>query len=136
MVSTQRLTEQQAWELLREWQEELRLLDWNIKLRITRFIAPRHGHVRICESKQCAYIGILDPSVERNEMEPLDMELALLHELLHVQFASFMQREKKTHKDVVQEQAIHKISLHMLKMKREMRALRSELFNRRIRRTA
>jgi hypothetical protein len=124
MLDTRRLTLEQASELLREWQEELRLLDWNIKLRITREIAPRHGHVRICESKQCAYIGILDPSAALQEMEPLDMELALVHELLHIQLAAFMQREKKTHKDIVQEQAIHKLSQHLVRMKREMRELR------------
>lgn len=122
MPSTHRLTLQEATELLREWQGELRLQDWNIKLTIAPEIAPRHGHVRICESKQCAYIKILDPSAAREEMEPLDMELAIVHELLHVQLAAFMQREKKTHKDIVQEQCIHKISQHLLRMKRELRA--------------
>lgn len=125
MFSTQRLTEQQAWELLREWQEELRLQDWNIKLRITREIAPRHGYASICETKTCAYIRLLDPVAALVEMEPLDMELALVHELLHVQLAAFMQREKKTHQDIIQEQAIHKLSLHLVRMKREMRELRT-----------
>jgi hypothetical protein len=126
MLDTRRLTFEQASELLREWQEEFRIVDWNIKLEITRAIAPRHGHVRICEVKTCAYIRLLDPAVALREMEPLDMEQELVHELLHIQLAAFMQREKKTHKDIVQEQAIHKLSQHLVRMKREMRELREK----------
>jgi hypothetical protein len=121
MFDTRRLTPEQASGLLREWQEEFRLLDWNLSLEITRTIAPDHGRVRICEAKQCAKIRILDPSVALIQMEPLDQELAIVHELLHVQLAAFMQREKKTHRDIVQEQAIHKLSQHLVRMKRELR---------------
>lgn len=121
MLDTRRLTLEQATELLREWQGEL-APGWNLKLRITREIAPRHGHVRICEPKTCAYIRILDPSAAVEECEPLDMEVALVHELLHIQFAAFIQRDKRSHKDIVQEQAIHKQSILLVSMKRQLRA--------------
>lgn len=122
VLSTQRLALDQALALLREWQEDLRLIDWHIKLSITPAMAPRHGHVRICEPRQCAYIRLLDHSAAIVECEPLDMEVALVHELLHIHFAAFIQRDKRTHKDVIQEQSIHKQSILLVSMKRQLRA--------------
>jgi hypothetical protein len=124
-ADTRRLTDQQIPALLREWRRELRLLnDWTIDVVITHEIAPRHGHVRVAREKTCAYIRLLDPGAANySEMEPLDMEVALVHELLHVALRSISKPEG-THEDTIQEQAINRLSQRLVAMKRELRKMR------------
>lgn len=125
-MDTRRLTEEQATALLREWQKEFRLADWNIQLAIRRKPElTRHGDVNLVEGKKCAFIRLLHPDdADPKEMEPLDMEVALVHELQHVSLVAFEIGDR--HDDVVQEQAIHMNSQLFVRMKREVRDLRAK----------
>jgi hypothetical protein len=126
MHDTRRVTEEQAIALLREWQEEFRLCDWNLQLAIRRKPElKRHGDIRIGEGKICAFIRLLHADdADPLEMEPLDHELTIVHEAIHVALAPFIASNE--HLDVVQEQAIHRLSQAFVRMKRELRLLRAK----------
>lgn len=125
-MDTRRLTEEQALTLLREWQQEFRLRDWHLQLALRRRPElTRHGDVNIAEGKICAFIRLLHPDdADPLEMEPLDMELTIVHEAIHVALAPFVIANE--HLDTVQEQAIHRLSQAFVRMKRELRDLRAK----------
>ena len=54
-------------------------------------------------------------------IEPYDMAVHLVHELLHLHFASFMNDDENSLIHVAQEQAIEDIARALVKLKRDMR---------------
>lgn len=116
-------TELQA--LCREWQQILRLEDWDIEVRLTRnheFPDKYHGgdcHVFV--EKQCARIRIL-PEGDRlpDVMAPYDQEIDLVHEILHVAFKQSQPEIDDASPHWQQhERAIHRVSEALVGLKRE-----------------
>lgn len=104
------LTQEQLEEQLVYWQKVLRLQDWRIKARILRerdFCNPgSQGECDWSLSTKTAIIRILDPVDYSPDCAwPQDIEQVLVHELLHLHFASF-DAESSTAERVAQEQAI------------------------------
>lgn len=86
------LTQEELNESLIYWQDKLRLNDWIIELKLKRARNMREdcaGSVNWTLSKKMASISILD-SIDYPEdvMGVQDMENTLIHELLHLHFAS------------------------------------------------
>jgi hypothetical protein len=122
-LHTRRVNYDQALQLLREWQRDIGLRDWTLRLEITRSIAPWHGNFIACEKKTCALVQLLCPTAaDETEIEPLDHEVALVHELHHVKLG--IKHPRDSHLDILEEQAIHQLSKCMVAMKRELRKLR------------
>lgn len=75
--------------LCEQWQRNLRLQDWDIviKLRPFREMIDCRGETRYNLEKKAAIITLLDPNDhDGNEDFPYDMELTLVHEMLHLHF--------------------------------------------------
>jgi hypothetical protein len=107
------------------WKSELPLRDWDIKFDVRRAwdMGGDHGRVEVLEVKRCAFIQLLDPrDANPMEMQPYDMEVTLVHELLHCCFAPFLREDISEHEDVCQEQAVHGMSLALVAMRRKFEA--------------
>jgi len=84
---------QQAEMMCREWQQRLRLRDWDVTVEVARqhHEALRGGSVGACKSDPTAmeaHIVLLDP-VDIDSVDPAypscrDQERVLVHELLHM----------------------------------------------------
>lgn len=110
------------------WKNDiLPLKDWDIQCDFRRSWEMKsngdHGNVEIVEVKRAAFIKLLDPrDADPNEMQRYDPEIALVHELLHCCFAPFTREEIDEHWDIVQEQAVHAMSLALVALRRRFRA--------------
>jgi len=81
-------------DLCRKWQRTLRLQDWFVTVSYARFRELTDGaqaNVAINFEKRAAQIRIMEPSdyPTTDIIAPQDIEQALVHELLHLHFASF-----------------------------------------------
>lgn len=119
------LTEDELREKCVEWQKILRLQDWIITILITRErhmgCSSRIAEIEAKLPKRMATIRILDPiDYPTGLSEDQDMELSLVHELLHIHlFPLFADREDEM-RMVAEEQAIEAISrglIHLSRMK-------------------
>jgi hypothetical protein len=118
------LTEKQLQEKARYWQEVLRLRDWDLivkKENKKSFDDSTEGNCEFLVSSKCAYIRILnEDDYPDDSWVPQDMELTLVHELLHLHFAQI-----REHSDSVplyedfEEQAISAISEALVKVHRK-----------------
>lgn len=107
-----------------EWQKVLKLQDWIISVFVFRerdFSDPgRAAEIIMQLPKRMATIRILDPlDYPSNLVELQDMELALVHELLHLHFLPLRENgdiEGLHH--VMEEQAIEAISRGLVFLKR------------------
>lgn len=106
-----------------EWQKVLRLQDWIVDVGISRSRNMKmercQAEIEPCLPKRMASIRILDPvDYPRDSAEPQDMELSLVHELLHIHlFPLFADREDEM-RMVAEEQAIEAISRGLIALKR------------------
>lgn len=104
------MTEQKANELFQKWVKILQLESWDIRFQWC--VRERDMHLRdslgcvdfIHESRQ-AIIQMLDPVDFDNDLFTYDYEKTLVHELLHLKFASLDSsgdplRDKLTHQMV------------------------------------
>jgi hypothetical protein len=118
------LTLEQAEALCLEWQRTLRLQDWQIKVKIARGngLDLPEGIQGRCEwviKRRSAFIRLLDPvDWDKTCLWPQDMEVTLVHELLHLHMAPFDEFKVGTPKDVAVEQAIVAISNALVTLKR------------------
>jgi hypothetical protein len=107
-----------------EWQKILRLQDWIINLRICRerdmSESDRNAEIEANLPKRMATIRILDPiDYPPGLVEEQDMELSLVHELLHIHlFPLFADREDEM-RMVAEEQAIEAISRGLIELHRK-----------------
>lgn len=111
--------------LLEEYKHDLGLENWTIGLAIRRSLelGDRHGHVSLLEKKTQAFIRLLDPvDADPLELVAYDMEIALVHELCHCALAPFIYVDEGSHEDIVQEQAINRMSISIVSAKRSLRA--------------
>ena len=116
------LTADELQVLCKEWQDRLRLNEWDIVVNIYRArefynegcIGENTWELRKAES----IIRILDPvDYPENTRFPLDMEQVLVHELLHLLFAPFEPNDKTLQHDFM-EQTIDRLAKVLVDMKR------------------
>ena len=119
-----RLTQHDLQILCWQWQEKLRLQDWDVAVVVARERdfenANCAAEVRIHEAKRRAILRILDPQDDEPRdhwpHSDLDQERSIVHELLHVLFRPLHIREKD---ETAEEQVIHSLSCLLVKLKRE-----------------
>lgn len=109
-------------DLCAEWQRELRLQDWDVVAQYRRGHAMRdpdnQGECAWLPHKKLATIYILDPAdYPPDASRPQDVELTLVHELLHLHFAPFV-AERDSAEDIAQEVAIDQIARALVALKR------------------
>ncbi|MEE9594253.1 MAG: hypothetical protein V3V92_02530 [Candidatus Hydrothermarchaeales archaeon] len=85
------LSSRDAERLVKQWQKVLRLDDWRITVKICRSmdIAGTLGAVRILKQSKEAKMQLLDPIDFSDPDSPHDMEVTLVHELLHLSTDAF-----------------------------------------------
>jgi hypothetical protein len=121
-MTTTDVTELQA--LCREWQERLNLTNWTINVEIKRYHEMPDEWGGSCDYKPVnldAWIYLLHPGdTEGMElMRPFDMEKMLVHELLHIHFSAFFEKEPGLI-HVAQEQTIEQIARALVRLKRQI----------------
>ena len=110
-----------AW--LNYWQEELRLRDWTIEVSVVRessLIKEDKGYVGFCSHNtqhRQAFIRLLHPN-DYAAGKVCDIEVTLVHELIHVQFAPFEYKEVGSLEWLSQEQTINTLSFLLVQLKR------------------
>lgn len=99
-----------------EWQKILRLQDWIVDVKICRErdmkLNDCYAECELNLKKKMAHIRILDP-IDFPPDDEQDMELSLVHELLHLHFSPL----SVDGKDIEEEQAIEAISQGLLRVK-------------------
>lgn len=118
------LSEEQLQVLCSEWQRVLRLQDWLVVVRIVRKRDMKFdnsaGEAGWTPDRRDAIIRILDPlDYEPTRIYEQDMELSLVHELLHLHFALISYKDD-TIEDTLQEQALHAIADGLVGLKRRL----------------
>ncbi|GIO36211.1 hypothetical protein J41TS12_10720 [Paenibacillus antibioticophila] len=113
------LTEEELRIRCTEWQKILRLQDWIVVLEIKRGRdMPINNVCGSCSwelTQKMAAISILDPiDYPPDSIAPNDMELTLVHELLHLHFCSI----EPDGASVAGEQAIESISWGLIALAR------------------
>lgn len=108
-------------ERLAYWQKVLRLQDWDIQIEIARmpqFTSPdRAAEIHIHYTHKRAFIRILDPEDYSYNMvpwDPQDMEMSLVHELMHIYF--YPAQDHMTYHEL--EQAVHSLATAFVGMER------------------
>jgi hypothetical protein len=105
------------------WQEKLRLQDWEIKCFIKRaadmMLENSQGAIDwVLQSKQ-ANIHILNPIDYPSETWAQDMEKTLVHELIHLHYASFTNDiERGSIEHAFMEQSIDLLAVSLVNLKR------------------
>lgn len=120
------LTLEQLQEKCREWQEILRMQDWDFLLKIKRsFDMPVQDACGACNTllaKRSVVIKIMDPNdFDPDIVEPFDMEETLIHEMLHAlvwQFESEESNKRGSLEWAAKEQTIDFIAKALVKLKR------------------
>ena len=116
------MTNEQLQALCREWQQVLRLQDWDVRCK---FVRQREmtdsgcaGECRFQLEKKQAVIYVIDPiDWPPNCAWPQDVEKTLVHELLHLHMAPF-QPSHDTLEHVMMEQAIESIATGLVRLRR------------------
>lgn len=124
------LTEEELRTKCAEWQKILRLQDWNVVLKIRRGRdMPIHNVCGSCSwelTQKMAAINILDPiDYPPDAIAPNDMELTLVHELLHLHFCPV----EPDGASVAGEQAIESISWGLISLARRGGETKNEDFD-------
>lgn len=110
-------------ETCEQWQETLRLQDWDVTIRLTRANEMHGIEVQgecgfIFATKEAA-IRILDPQdFDEGLAFGMDVEKVVVHELLHLHFAGWQEKEPKRICPVVGEQAIDRLAKVLVSLSR------------------
>lgn len=115
--------EQEANEACHDWQERLRLQDWDVKVQIAResqFTDDNRGCDGEClqiRSVKNAHIRIVDPADYHGRLPTVecDHEHFLVHELLHLHFGEL---NSNAHETEVLEQGINSLAKAIVALKR------------------
>ena len=106
-----------------EWQRELRLQHWEIAVKIARECEfetkNAQGECRWTLSTAQATIKIIDSVDYPSSPFKQDMEKTLVHELLHLHFASFDETKNGSLEEVMLERCIDHISKALVNLKRK-----------------
>ena len=103
-------------EKIRVWQRRLKLEDWRVSVVMTRRadLKPRTlGGIRWDKGKKSATMSVLDPSEYRLPFRAMldDMELTVVHELVHLELASLPRSEASRS---IEERAVNGIAESLL----------------------
>lgn len=119
-MSENNADEQTLRGLCSEWQERLRLQDWDIFTEICRardLPSGVAGHNKIDLLKKKSVIAVLaEADHDPNSAWPYDVEKTLVHELLHLHFETNCEITEAQH--VAFEQGIDILSRVLVNMKR------------------
>lgn len=109
-------------DLCREWQERLRLEHWDVALRVARvkeFKHPCNAESYITLDQALCAILIIDQTDYPETPFKRDMEVDVVHELLHLHFQPFDNFEHDSLEHTMLERAIDHIAKALVKLKRE-----------------
>lgn len=105
-----------------EWQERLALQNWNICFRLCKLndldLKNVDGENSWTRSNMTSIIDILKYGEVNNDCFPYDMELVLVHELLHLHFA-VLWPDNGAEEETEGEQSIEFIAKTLVQLKRE-----------------
>ncbi|WP_416149421.1 hypothetical protein ACM26V_00025 [Salipaludibacillus sp. HK11] len=123
------LTEDQLNERAAYWQKVLGLQDWDVQVKKARaeaFDGDREGECEYLSNSKTARIRILDEShYPTDAWDEQDMELTLVHELLHLHFSAIRDLAYELdHYVMFEEQAINKMSQALVHLERTNKAER------------
>lgn len=114
------LTQKQLQKRLKYWQKVLRLQDWKLDVSIST-IKEMDGFaadIRRIEAIKQAKIRVMGPNeTQADHWVPLDMELLLVHELVHLHYETT--HDKKRHEVVRIEQGVESISEALIALERK-----------------
>ena len=105
-----------------EWQNILHLQAWDIVVKICRSgefedkdcVGENLWDLRVCKS----FIRILDPIDYKSSSWGYDMEVCLVHELLHLHFMSFQPKDDGLEHDFM-ESVIERLASVLVDLKRK-----------------
>lgn len=121
------MTEKQLKDRCAHWQKVLRLQDWRIDARFATSDELAHqGDGGICELHQDSKIATIrilpedayNPHSHMSQAFPQDVELTLVHELVHIHFDKVMDPDAEEHEEVMQEQAIQFVAEALVALSR------------------
>jgi hypothetical protein len=125
------LNEDQLRDLCGKWQEALRLTNWDVFLSIARgFDMPQgtSAYVDMMHEKDQAVLRVLAPGDYPGDCPyPADMELSLVHELVHVRLAELTPENTDVSATRQMEKIVHAISVTLVAMQRHIEALEEKL---------
>ncbi len=115
------LTEDDLKQKCKEWQEILSLQDWDVKPGIYRADSFKtEGSQAECDwvlKEKMAIIRILDPvDYPENKLWPQDMEISLVHELIHLHVAPFDETKAGSLQEIMMEQATDLIARALVRL--------------------
>jgi hypothetical protein len=100
------------------WQASLGLMDWMVGVKLVRAMEGNIvGQCRHSQVHQQADIELLDPYCYGPREN--DIEVTLVHELLHIHFAPFEYEKADSPEGIAQERAIIRISRALVHERRE-----------------
>lgn len=108
-------------KLTAKWQKILRLQDWDIQVDyggIAELVEDLHG---ICHSEKTykkAAIVISDGSNLKNDLLAFDIELTLIHELLHLVFEAPNKKNQDDYERAIEQTAAALLNLDKASKKR------------------
>jgi hypothetical protein len=103
---------------LRTWQDRMNLKDWSIQVELVRAdkLEPKTlGNIHWDTDVKTASISVLSPMDYKLAYQPMlrDMELTIVHELVHLELASLPRNDASTR---VEEHAVNEIADALLKL--------------------
>lgn len=118
--------------LCHKWQRLLQLTDWDIIVRVTRSSKMDRTDVlgtnSFAISNHKSLINILDPQDYPNSPFEYDMEVCLVHELLHLPVKYFAEPEEDTLESFMMESFIEKMAFFLVEQQRKIDKLENENF--------
>lgn len=114
------LTQDEAQARCHYWQRRLNLTEWDIRVEVVRASkldtagTLLFGHVQILDTKQIAVVRLLDPGdfqADQGFFDKQNMELTLIHELLHVRLHGMRDANSPEIREQSEERAVHALSL-------------------------
>ncbi len=105
-----------------EWQKILRLQDWDVRTSIIRerdmVTTESNAEISVNVQHRLAQLRIVDPiDYGDDNLNPLDMERYLVHELLHIHLWPFTESLEGPFQDA-EEQALNMIAGALIELKR------------------
>ena len=117
------MNNEQLAALCADWQRRLRLQDWDVTVLMVPVgdmdSCSHCGNIKYYLNTKEAKVSLLDPA-HYCGLGKYDIEVTLVHELLHCHFAPFAARDGSS-KDSAQEQAIDAIAKALVGAVREVK---------------
>lgn len=125
------VSEDQVDRWLKLWQQRLQLQDWKVEVRLVRIwqLEPHTlGHIHWSRARRTATIKVLDPvdyNLPRSRIAD-DIELSVVHELIHLQLSSLTMDDKAS--TAVEEQVVNRLANTLVDLERRPATLASSIW--------